>query len=30
MADEEYEQTLLRFLVLVVYAVCTWKLDADR
>ena len=27
MADEKYEQIMLRLLVLVVYAVCTWKLN---
>ena len=27
MADEKYEQILLRLLVFVVYAVCTWKLE---
>ena len=25
MADEKYEQNMLRVLVFVVYAVCTWK-----
>ena len=30
MADEKYEQIMLRLLVLVVYAVRTWKLAADR
>ena len=30
MADEKYEQLMLRLLVLAVYAVCTWKPEADR
>ena len=30
MADEKYEQIMLRPLVLMVYAVCTWKPEADR
>ena len=30
MADEEYEQIMLPLLVLVVYALCTWKPEADR
>ena len=30
MADEKYEQIMLRLLVVVVYAVCTWKREADR
>ena len=30
MADEKYEQIMLRLLVLVEYAVCTWKPEADR
>ena len=30
MADEKYEQIMLRLLVLVVNAVCTWKTEADR
>ena len=30
MADEKYEQIMLRLLVLVVHAVCIWKPDADR
>ena len=25
MVDEKYEQNMLRLLVLVVYAICTWK-----
>ena len=27
MVDEKYEQNMLRLLVFVVYAVCTWKLE---
>ena len=30
MADDEYEQIMLRLLVLEVSAVCTWKPEADR
>ena len=30
MVDEKYEQNMLRLLVSVVYAVCTWKTGADR
>ena len=30
MVDEKYEQNMLRLLVFVVYAVCTWKTGADR
>ena len=30
MDDEKYEQIMLRLQVLVAYAVCTWKHEADR
>ena len=30
MAYEKYEQIMLRLLVPVVFAVCTWKPEADR